>query len=92
MYGKTQAQALWDTLSLTPLSRFIHQTHSWAPFSVSEDAFRKIFAAVKVRPSFLDFVHTFGQPEEGYQTDFSGGFDCFENLTDGGQTLGELNQ
>ncbi|KAF2812456.1 uncharacterized protein BDZ99DRAFT_474619 [Mytilinidion resinicola] len=59
--------------------------HSWAPFNNSEDTFRKIFTAVKVRPSFLDFVRAFGQPEGGYETDFSGGYDCYHgNITSDG--------
>jgi hypothetical protein len=74
-------------MHITP-SRLIHQSHSWAPFNITEDAFRKIFTAVKVRPSFLDFVHTFGQPDEGYDNDSSGGFDSFVNDSRG--DTGEL--
>ncbi|OCK74718.1 hypothetical protein K432DRAFT_429867 [Lepidopterella palustris CBS 459.81] len=54
---------------------FLHQSHSWAPFNASEATFRKIFTAVQVRPSFLDFIHAFGQPEAGYEADLSGGYD-----------------
>lgn len=64
--------------------RFIRQAHTWAPLQLSEATFRKIFTAVKVNPAFLDLVHTFGNPQGGYQSSGSGGYDVyFENSRTG---------
>lgn len=41
----------------------------------SEDVFRKILTALKVHPSFLDFVQAFSQPKGGYEDDLFGGYE-----------------
>jgi len=38
-------------------------------------ALRKILTAVKAHPYFLDFVHVFGHPEGGLESDLSGDYD-----------------
>lgn len=57
------------------ITRVFRQPHTWAPFKASENAFRKIFNAVQVPPSFLNIVHTFGQPNGVHSCDLFGGYD-----------------
>ncbi|KAJ2902154.1 hypothetical protein MKZ38_000952 [Zalerion maritima] len=55
----------------------------WAPFNCSGTAVRKIFSALGVRPSFLDVLSTFGPPEEGFEAEYSSGYDMqAEDLAD----------
>jgi hypothetical protein len=60
------------------ICRSLFQAHSWAPFNVTESGFRKIATALKIRPSFLEVLHTFGHPKAGHETEpFLGTFDIY---------------
>jgi hypothetical protein len=54
--------------------RFLRSPHSWAPFKNSESALRKILTATKAHPQFLDFVHGFGHPVGGIESDLPGDY------------------
>ncbi|ORY10806.1 hypothetical protein BCR34DRAFT_339306 [Clohesyomyces aquaticus] len=73
-----------------PGSHFIilQQPYSWAPFDVPKEVVFKLFTALEVPPTFLGLVHVFGHPEDGYQREFTGGYDIrFGILNDDFQLL-----
>jgi hypothetical protein len=58
---------------------YLTQPYTWAPFKLTDSAFRKLLTAVKVPPSFLDVVQSFGHPKTGHEKDFFRDYDYWFN-------------
>jgi hypothetical protein len=53
---------------------FLDQSYTWSRLQICEEHFRKLFACLKVHPSFLEIVHVFcekvGPVEESFNSFF----------------------